>query len=250
MQRTSIVRAVASLSLLMAPPLLGQTGVLYGKVLDKSTGQPIVAASVGFVGGAERFMTDSLGRFRMPPVSVGGGDLEARRIGFHPRALPVRVIADSQLFVEFRLDVAPKPLETVVVKGITRKVEPFLEEPFLRASQSWGSFLFGEDLKNSPSFDLKGAMVGLPGLWVNDRNVSFMRCNNLGGKGVVQQPHYYIDGLRFRTTEFNDVARLVALRDVALVEVYNGTARIPPVFLAQPQSPCAVVAIWTRRSTE
>jgi hypothetical protein len=56
----------------------------------------------------------------------------------------------------------------------------------------------------------------------------------------------YIDGTRVTNSKDDTVAealRLVTPRDIEVMEVYSGVARLPAEFL---EDACAVIVIWTK----
>jgi len=102
----------------------------------------------------------------------------------------------------------------------------------------------------------------VPTVYVNDRGITFQRCNAGfqglsispfnraagGGAGPEAQKvvQVYIDGTRVtmdKNASVLDAIGLVHPRDIQAVEVYTGVARIPAEFL---NDACAVIAIWTK----
>jgi hypothetical protein len=102
---------------------------------------------------------------------------------------------------------------------------------YQRAARGWGKLFTRKDVEERSPSDLKSLLGTLPAVLINDRGVTFQRCqadlNNLstalsGGQagGTTPQP-----------------VRL------ELMEVYTGVARIPAEFLADS---CAAIVIWTK----
>ena len=95
----------------MAPVPVGS---LRGRVVDKESGQPIVAAQVTVVGTSLGALTNNDGVFTITGVAAGQVTVRAARIGYQPRNQVAVVTDNSQSAVNFSLDRAVARLEEVV----------------------------------------------------------------------------------------------------------------------------------------
>src|SRR5438552_15999251 len=95
----------------MAPVPVGS---LRGRVVDKESGQPIVAAQVTVVGTSLGALTNNDGVFTITGVGAGQVTVRAARIGYQPRNQVAVVTDNSQSAVNFSLDRAVARLEEVV----------------------------------------------------------------------------------------------------------------------------------------
>src|SRR5687768_5629132 len=78
-------------------------GVFRGRVLDRSTGQPISAAEIAVSGHPATTSSDPDGRWSLPPLAPGGYLLRVLRIGYAPASLRVSLASGDTSKVEVRL---------------------------------------------------------------------------------------------------------------------------------------------------
>ena len=111
-----IRRLGASLVVLMpAVAAAQQSGTITGRVLDRSTQQPVVGATVRVLGTARAAQTSDQGTYRLTGVTAGRVDLQALRIGFAASTRPVTVGPGETVNVDFTLDQAATQLDVVQV---------------------------------------------------------------------------------------------------------------------------------------
>ena len=92
-----------------------QTGTISGRVVDRSTQQPIVGATVRVVGTSRAAQTSDQGTYRVVGVPVGRVDAQALRIGFAASTRPVTVTAGEVVTLDFTLEAAATQLDVVQV---------------------------------------------------------------------------------------------------------------------------------------
>ena len=115
-------------SLLLAVPFLLLTrlhaqspaGELRGRVLDRDTGRPVPSAEIGVAGHATT-LSDSAGRWSLPPLTPGEYVLRARRIGYAPATIAVSRASGDTSSVEIRLTPSALPLDEIVVTAARRE---------------------------------------------------------------------------------------------------------------------------------
>jgi len=96
----------------------GITGKIAGRVIDKSTGEPLVGASIIVVGTELGASADIDGSYFIINVPVGTYTLEASMIGYTTvRVKNVKVSADATTYINFKLEPTPIKLPEVVVKA-------------------------------------------------------------------------------------------------------------------------------------
>jgi TonB-linked SusC/RagA family outer membrane protein len=94
-----------------------QVGTVTGRVLDRDTRQPLVAAAVQVVGTTRGGATDENGVYRIPGVPAGPVTLRVRRIGYSSADIQVTVGAGATVSQDFALGRAAAQLEQVVISG-------------------------------------------------------------------------------------------------------------------------------------
>lgn len=90
------------------------SGTVSGRVVDRVTQQPIVAAQIVIVGTTRGAVTADDGRFRIAAVPVGTHQLRALRIGYQAGAQTITVTAGGTATAEFMLAPAAVQLDVVV----------------------------------------------------------------------------------------------------------------------------------------
>ncbi|MCD6335586.1 MAG: TonB-dependent receptor [Candidatus Latescibacteria bacterium] len=104
-----------------------EMGTLSGKVMDKTTGQPVVGASVMLKGTSAGVVTDEEGQYRLERIEVGNYTVVVRRIGYAVFAGKVHVEA-GEAALDVALSPAPIELSEIVVTA-TRTEKPVEEIP-------------------------------------------------------------------------------------------------------------------------
>jgi TonB-linked SusC/RagA family outer membrane protein len=89
-------------------------GTIRGRVVDKESGQPVVAAQVTVVGTSFGALTNNDGQFTINGVTAGQVTVRAARIGYQPQNQVVVVSDNGQATANFGLDRAVARLEEVV----------------------------------------------------------------------------------------------------------------------------------------
>ncbi len=92
-------------------------GTIVGRVTDAGTKQGVLGATVQVDQSRFAAITSEDGRYRITGVPAGPHTLIARRIGYTQRRVPVTVAGDSELTVDFSLEVATTSLDQVIVTG-------------------------------------------------------------------------------------------------------------------------------------
>jgi TonB-linked SusC/RagA family outer membrane protein len=109
-----------------APPAAAQpapaTGVVTGRVVDRTTQQPLSAAQVTLVGTTRGALTNDQGVFRLAGVPAGAQTLRALRIGYAAASQPVTVVAGQSATVDFTLSATAVTLDVVSVTATGNEV--------------------------------------------------------------------------------------------------------------------------------
>jgi len=144
----------------------------------------------------------------------------------------------------------PTALPTVIVAGRRVSVPSRFEDAYRRAARGRGVYFTREEIEATNPPDLTALMFRVPSVQVNDRGVTFEKCQaGLPSPGSLMQGAHvqvFIDGRRASLTADDGVRQLlqsIPISTVQLMEVYNGASRIPGEFV---NDACAVIVIWTK----
>lgn len=211
---------------------------------------PVAGASITLDSAGVTTLTDSAGTFTYRGVGAGAHTLHARKLGFEPAEAAATVVAGQTSSIVIRLDRAAQQLTTVRINGKKMEVLSRYAGIAQRVERNHGALFTDRDVSGLDR--TRDVLISLAGVRVNDRSVTFARCQDsgtlpsmFGGTGGnVAKAQIYIDGLRVTTQ--GDIGRVldgINPSSVAMIEVYTGIGRIPAEYV---NDACAVVAIWTK----
>ncbi|MEO6526929.1 MAG: SusC/RagA family TonB-linked outer membrane protein [Gemmatimonadaceae bacterium] len=104
-------------SVLLAAPVLAQTGIVSGRVLDSASRQPLVSVSLRISGHSIGALSRADGSFSIIGVPAGPQVVRATRIGFGAQSRAVQVPAAGSATVEFVMSSQAAVLTELVVTG-------------------------------------------------------------------------------------------------------------------------------------
>lgn len=233
------------------------TGAIAGRILRSADSLPIPLALVTLDSAGSTVTSDSAGTFILRGIEPGVHQVHARKVGYEPAVANAVVSANRTSQVSLRLEPVARRLMTVEVNG--RRVEmPWRYAGVAtRVSRNHGALFTAEELDAESR--TRDALQRLPGVSVNDRSVTFARCQTSStlpspfgdfGKNL-PKVQVYIDGVRQSLehrdhSAFDEVGNIldgINPASIALMEVYTGIGRIPAEFV---NDACAVIAIWTK----
>jgi TonB-dependent SusC/RagA subfamily outer membrane receptor len=112
--------AATAWSLVSSPALLKAQGggTVVGRVTDARTELPVPGATVSIEGLQIGGLTGADGRYRIANVPAGSQTVVAQSLGFTTARQSVTVSAGAQATANLALQIAPIPLEQIVVSGI------------------------------------------------------------------------------------------------------------------------------------
>ena len=260
---------VVTACLLLAPrsPAAAQDvrrGTIDGVVRRATDSVPLAAVEVTLDSAGHTATSDFHGEFRLSDVTVGMHVLRAHRLGYRPDTVVVSVSAASQIKISLQLYPTAQLMPEVEVQGHSVLDLPRFTAAVKRASRNNGAVFTAADIARENPLETRMLLERLPGVHVNDRGITFARCQDSGmlptpgngaGAGSSFSPSYgatprvqvYVDGLQITRDQggqdANDVLKSVNPRSIAVMDVYTGIARIPGEYA---EVACAVVAIWTK----
>jgi hypothetical protein len=275
--RITLLIALTVASLVAAPrtaesQIETQRGIIAGRVRVPGDTPGVVGALETIVGRREQQTTDAHGEFRFNGIVPGRYEVRVRRLGMEQLIKFVTVGPGEATMHHWEMRLLPQMLAEVRVNGQSVRVPPAFQEPFRRAAWGFGDFVLRDDVERRNPVTTKHMLEMLPGVHVNDRGLSFERCGsevvapagtggNITSEAVSNAGlstglssdqisslgvQVYVDGHRMTNLAMtvDDVLSSVHPKDIEIMEVYRGVARIPAEFL---YNACAVIAIWTKR---
>jgi hypothetical protein len=257
-------------STLVAPALAGQNSAsVAGRVVDKTTKAGVVGAELLLYPGARKLLSDNAGHFHFDDVPPGTVTLAVKRLGFAPESASFAVPPDDDIDVLVELNRTPQPLDTVNVRALeNRMVRGKLAGFYDRKRYEFGTFIDADmleavrgsrlgdviALRSAGSKLIRGRLGNIA--WIATKRDAGPRPASapldpvdvrLGADPAACYADVWLDGVKVYT--FGSGTRLfdinsIATIEVAAIEIYVGSARIPLQYNSS-SSACGVVLIWT-----
>lgn len=216
------------------------TATLVGRIVDQMDSGAVAHATVNVLGTNLIGYTDGWGYFRIAGIRPGDHEIVIRALGYAKLIESQQFANGEQLKRDFTMMRLPHTLTQMIILGHSARVPHGMEDIYRRGLRGWGRFVTREQIDSINPVDLKMMLGMLPGVYENDRGVTFPMCGD---------PHIWVDGQDMTRIEPNHaqedfLSHMVPL-DVQAVEVYSRPATVPAEFLGG--NPCGVIAIWTKR---
>jgi len=238
-----------------------------GRVLDRTTQDPVVAAEVILRAGTGRILasgtTSERGFFRLLARVPGAYSLSVQALGYEDGSLEDLRVAEGQLsVVEISLPPRALALEPLVVLAEPRTYHLEMEGFYERKELSGGFFLPPEAIEARHSQRVTQLFLEVPGATiVQDQmgqnavyfktafGLQTMSVSGGGSQAAPCWPRVYMDGLLRHEGGYQGPAFIDGLSepfDLAGIEVYRSPAEIPPKF-GGSGSRCGVIVMWSKR---
>jgi len=224
-------------------------GRVVGRVLDRATGRPVAAASIGVVGAARRTQTDELGYFSLPEVLPGDHVLEIEHLGFEPIDQLVSIVADRTVDVNVQLSADPIALEPLVVTALRDRrleIRGFYERRTWAERTGLGEMLDEEAISRRSPARVSNILREMPGLEIA---CSGSRQCQIRSRGAgCDQVNVYVNGQLTLGEGRRDplsIDELVRPSEIAGLEVYTGAGQVPAEF-SGVSGRCGAIVIWTK----
>ncbi len=212
------------------------TGMVRGR-----DGRVLPGARLQVWGSGVTGRTTDNGAFALSGLPSGTYNLEVRAIGYEPRRVAVDLSSRRANAVDVVLEKQVATLQGITVTGKSSKAAADYNGFLERKKSSFGRFYTEEDIVNRGAFVMSDVMRTTPGMSVTP-NGQFG--NVVRGRGGCV-PEVYVDGMRVAQGA-DELDNIVKPQDVGGVEVYSGSAGLPPQFMSG-NSGCGAVVVWTKR---
>ena len=221
-------------------------GTVTGSVTDTNA-TPMMEARITAVGTKLATVTGVDGRFHLADLPMGLQILQVGMLGYKTILLPITVKVGETLHVQVKLVTEPVPLNPVEVTA-DPAVAPLLRGFYERRSRGGGFFITREEIGRMRPGLFTDVLRRVPGVRLQPvRGPSGTSYQAVTGRvsGSRACPMlYYVDGVPFPVTGDIGINNLIQPEDIAAIEVYSGTSRVPLQFHSS-SAHCGVIVIWT-----
>jgi hypothetical protein len=244
---------------LAAPAALSAS--LAGTVTDSASGEALRRAEVEALGTGRTTVTDSAGGFTMDSLPPGPLRVRARHVGYASRDYEValqqgqhlELTGDVLALTSLNLTV----LDPIVIAAERDQPRDVLLRPFtLRREEGFGSFLTQEEFESWNPRETTDVLRRMRGVRVRpnpsygvrgDTQRYLIESSRMVDRiqGAPCPVVYFMNGLYYGNSSDFDIDVMLAVTNIAAIEVYSGASQIPPVY-NRPGAGCGVIAFWTR----
>lgn len=240
---------------IFAADLDSQSGGTLSGTVTAANNQPLAQVRVRVLGTDLATTTRMDGAFDVANVPPGKRELQALMVGYTPAAMTIEIVAGETLKVSVVLE--PLPLETVTVTADPNffvGIAGFEE----RKARGMGRYFTRDEIKVMQPRQLTDVLRRVPGMQIetvvgglSGGSPTARTGRSISGANAPCVMAYYLNGSPFPLPSDISINHFVAAEDVAAMEVYTGSAQIPPEFNSSLYGArCGVVAIWTRSSLD
>jgi TonB family protein len=226
----------------VAPLALAAQATLTGSVTDTS-GAPIAGAQIAIVGTSAQTRTDQHGAFRLTNIPMGDASVTARRLGFAPLTMPLRVGAESGAVVAIRMIPVAAILPAVVVRPGRITYTGRLSGYYGRLEKKTsGYFITREQIDRENPSTMGQLLQRAPGIRAlrGRHGITSVRM-----RGRACWPLVWIDGTPMPSGEV-DLDSFVP-SSIQGIELYLGSTTAPIGYIFDRDlSSCGTILIWSR----
>jgi hypothetical protein len=247
----SLLSTLLGLAFLGAAPSASAQGPgrISGVITDME-GVPLAGAQLHLVGVSVGGLSGADGRYELGGIPVGAHLLVVERLGYRRLEIAVELAGPQRRDV--RLQTEPIPLEALRVRVPAARTGP-LAGFYERRERGSGTFYTRDEIATMQVRLVTDVLRRVPGAQLQPVTGPFGTAHELTfGRGSGSagfracRVAYFVDGVVFDVAPDLGINSFVPVQDVAGIEVYSGSSRIPSQFNSSTgNSRCGVVAIWT-----
>jgi hypothetical protein len=222
------------------------TGGMRGRVVDKTSAEPVGKAQITYVAGKVSVTTDSLGHFAFTALPYGSLTFMIRAAAYPPTQFVVDLRPGQNFERTIVMDSATvtvansvPTLPAVAVNADKPVINRRLADFERRRSTGSGQYLTRADIERSGAYNLQAAVRGLRGVVYECGGGS--SCFVRMARAPMQcLPDYVVD-----ERVNNTFGPTTPIRDIEAIEVYTGPGDVAGEF-AGANAGCGVIVIWTK----
>jgi hypothetical protein len=226
-------------------------GTLSGIVMA-SDASPLDEARITVLGRRLAVLSGRDGRFVLTGLHAGVQVIEVQRLGYATLLSSLEIPAGETLHVEvvLRTEAVPLPSVEVPTEG---PVPALLRGFYDRKALGAGFFLTPEEIAAMQPRLFTDLLRRAPGVRLQPvrgpSGSSYQAVTARVSGSRVCPMQYFLDGVPFPVTGDIGINNLVQPQDIAAIEVYSGTSRVPVQFHSG-SAYCGVIVIWTRSAQQ
>ncbi len=224
-------------------------------VVDAASGEPIGSARVAVAGGIAR-LSDAAGVVVLRGLAAGSVAGEITHLGYAPRAFAIPLPPGSMLSLSVPMEPRPLPVAGVEVEAeaspygvMTQALKGFYE----RAEGGAGYYITREQIDSWNPRQVSDLFRMIPGLGIvhtaNGERASMGARStptyDTFGRLKECPIQYFVDGSPYEAAGPESLYLDVRPQEIEGIEVYSGTAGLPPQFRRTNRN-CGVILIWKR----
>lgn len=227
-------------------PLARGDAHIRGLVVDRTTGDPVVGATVVLevsrgLGSTSR-TTDDAGVFHFASVPLGSYHLAIRRLGFHE--LTISLGTDEGTYVEVDARMVPSAVELDPIVVTTTRRDRLAWVGFReRQRTAQGRFFTRDEIQRHRVTRVSQLFRGIAGFRLVPARDGYT--TSVIGRGNCL-PALYLDGVRMANTGAGQVDQLLSPDHLEGLEVYSGV-QTPGQFRA---GSCGTIVAWSHTPSD
>jgi carboxypeptidase family protein len=247
--RTRTVVCLAALASVGASHARGQAGTLRGTITG-ADGLRLPNSEVRVMSENRVTRTDSTGAFALRQLQAGVVEVTIRHLGYQFKVIHVALNPGADDSMAVALTPEPILLASVEIAGghsTEGDNHPFFVEFERRRALGLGTFIMRDQIVAGNTSYPSDAFRMIAGIRLvrtsSGTGVRFVSTVGTGRRNDVCAPMIWVDGQRVPGMELDELRA----QDIRAIEIYRGASTIPQQFMANGQTQCGAIVVWTMR---